>query len=392
MTTITFKKMLHCTTSGSDKIYIVQVEAGTSQSSFEVCGFNGRRGSTLTRQMKGTYASALAAQGVADNLVKEKLKKGYKELVGSPAPAALAQAGTAHADDEVASLAAKAVISLPTGVETVDDIATWAWRRKLKSVLLQQKMDGERVQCVVQNGRTMAWSRNRKPIVIQALPWMPDGLCVDAELIDGELHPFQIYGNALVETNELGLDFLARHLAHNRVGFTELAVDENFEAGLTAFGKKLALDGAEGFIIRDPNAGLKDGRDPAVLKLKFTATADVMLEPTPSARVAGMMVWNGKSYLNDPAKRCHIGDVTLPVGVKLNGGEIAEVRYLYKTQEGKLQQPVFLRMRDDLDNADCTLEKLTRIKGKSTNWGGMHEATDVIELAKGVVLEVDTRW
>ena len=389
MTTISFKKTLHCGTGGSDKLYIVQIEAVGPL--LEVCGFSGRRGSTLTRQLKGTYLNALLAQTVADNLVQEKLKKGYRELI-SPSTllvTAIAQSGATSADDEVAFEAAKAVISLPTGVETVEDIAKWATKRGMKSVFLQQKMDGERVQLVVKKGVPMAWSRNRRPLTIHAPEWLPDGLYLDAELVDGELHPFQVYGTAQVVTNGLGLDYLAHLHLRKWVGFTELLVDENFEAGLVAYGRQLALDGAEGFIVRDPDAPLKDGRDPGVLKLKFTATADVLLHNTERERVARMSVV--LSSLNGGPLH-HVGDVTLPAGATVLDGYIAEVRYLYKTEDGKLQQPVFLRLRDDLAVADCTLEKLTRIKGKATNWGSFREAVDVFALSKSVSLAVDTRW
>jgi ATP-dependent DNA ligase len=48
--------------------------------------------------------------------------------------------------------------------------------------------------------------------------------------------------------------------------------------------------------------------------------------------------------------------------LRLGRGErpVAEVEYLYATEDDQLFQPVFLRLRDDKEPDECTLDQLVR--------------------------------
>lgn len=80
---ILYRKDLHCTKGGSDKVYIVLiVQMKESNAPYRVIGLSGRRGNRLTVQPKSVESLWADAAKLANNIMYEKIKKFYN-LVGS---------------------------------------------------------------------------------------------------------------------------------------------------------------------------------------------------------------------------------------------------------------------------------------------------------------------
>ena len=121
-----------------------------------------------------------------------------------------------------------------------------------------------------------------------------------------------------------------------------------------AYFEKLRRQNAEGVIFRSPIDPYQFG-ERVMVKVKFWKDADVILYNIgrEGKRSAGMAVMDGEN-LRD------VGSVKLTDDMltSLNGGEVAVVKFLYCTEEGKLYQPSILRLRDDKNPLDCNFKQL----------------------------------
>lgn len=127
--------------------------------------------------------------------------------------------------------------------------------------------------------------------------------------------------------------------------------------------ERLQQSGAEGIVFKRRDAPWTAGRPSSggtQLKCKFIASADVVLVEN-AGNAYRMQVYDG-GRLRDVGKVFSgtTNELRASLDLQLSRGKrvVAEVRYLYATDDLNLFQPVFVRARDDKAEHECTLEQL----------------------------------
>jgi len=115
-------------------------------------------------------------------------------------------------------------------------------------------------------------------------------------------------------------------------------------------------EGQEGVVFKRIDASYVPGRPNSggdQYKFKFVETASVVVTAKNGKRSVRMGLYDGERLVS-------AGNVTIPVGQEIpEVGQIVEVRYLYAFPEsGALFQPVYLGVRDDIEEIECTVAQL----------------------------------
>ncbi len=156
------------------------------------------------------------------------------------------------------------------------------------------------------------------------------------------------------ETSYGVLAQMAEHFDRATLRLSPLAVTP---AEKQAQFNRLKAAGAEGVVFKRLGAAYTPGRPASGgdhLKLKFWASCSAVitrLNDKASFAVA----------LLDPATQTWVdmGNVTCPANKPLpKVGAVVEIRYLYAYRGGKLYQPFYRDLRDDIAPAECTLAQL----------------------------------
>lgn len=368
-----------CTSAGRDAVYELEIRE-TSPGLFHVEGRNGRRGATLTRQIKTQSPVAYAqARSIYDAEVKKRLKKDYQlQRTVNPQAQAQAQATTvpvASAAPAAAPQAAVTPIASPAlpvvqlrrnlGVRgmlltAVDGDEHVEALLKDDAFGLEVKHDGHRKLLVVNalwDGGIVVEAANRDgeetmvpQEAIDALRLTESGRFVlDGELVDNVFHPFDllvyqgkcIRDRAYTERRTL----LANLTAGCTMPVTETHVGETAKrAALVA----LLASGAEGGVFKRLDAAYAPGRCKDAFKVKFVASATVEVIAVNRKRSVEVAV------LHDGAK-VSMGNVTIPPNRAVPAvGEHVEVAYLYAYPNGgDFAQPTYKGARDDKTEADA---------------------------------------
>ena len=352
----------------SDKVYNAEIVEDRGRYTVHVSW--GRRGGGLQEGNKAVRVTRAEADKVFDRLVREKTTKGYQEITATVQPAAVAPpvgegsgtkagAGTTRAR---VGLAAQLLTALPD-----DELPSFLLD---DAMIAQQKLDGVRV--IVYVGDTIvATNRNGQPTqmanaALASLEYLPKGTCVDGEVLGNQFWLFDVLALA-------GQDVRSR-------GYLERwqMLDEELEPALTgganilplASGKtakqtlhdKLRRANAEGIVFKHRDAPYSSGRGTTQRKYKFQKSADVIiLENVGNAY--RMAVWDGSKLFD--IGRVFAGTTNASrndLDTRLARGEsvVAEVRYLYATDDHQLFQPVFVTRRDDKLATDCVRAQLVR--------------------------------
>jgi bifunctional non-homologous end joining protein LigD len=244
------------------------------------------------------------------------------------------------------------------------------------AVVAQQKLDGTRVLCHVVEGEVLPTNRSGQKTamggsVLKGLIHLPHGTVVDGEVVkhDGE----EIYW--LFDVLEFAGEDVSSETYEQR--FARLS--DEIEPGLsepvrvleTAWTKtqkrtlyeRLQQSGAEGIVFKQKRAPWSAGRPSSggtQLKCKFVSSADVVLVEN-AGNAYRMQVYEGGT-LRDVGKVFSgtTNESRAELDAQLANGKrvVAEVRYLYATDDLNLFQPVFVRARSDKPERQCTLEQL----------------------------------
>lgn len=355
---------LACTQGHSDKVYHVQLveEAG----GFRVTAQYGRRGGTLNRADKHHEAVPFAkAKGDFDTLIRSKLAKGYEYTTPRPEPANVPAPPVAKRQPTFTGVLPQLLnaIDLPEAERLICDPAFVA----------QEKHDGERRMLVVEAGEV--YGLNRKggvvevPAIIAGFAKMialgdASRLILDGEQIGDVLYVWDVLecrGNDLREqplTDRL-------HALQTLMSFWCASGDTPIRMTTTATSlsaKRALLDSMvakkkEGVVFKRASAPYTPGRPASggdCLKYKLTASATVRVKArTKGKRSVALEVTDGAQWFD-------VGNVTIPANHDVPvAGAIVECRYLYVAGVGgSLYQPVYLGVRTDQDEADCTLAQL----------------------------------
>lgn len=357
----------------SDKVYegaIVEEPDGT----FTVQVAWGRRGTPLQRGTKAVKVTLARAEAALDKVVREKKGKGYEEVTATAAPAAVAppvgqgsasKAGVGSRRARLGQAAQLLVACEPDELEAL--LADEAW-------VAQQKLDGARVlvhvkESVVATNRSGEVTELASAELLSCLAEAPRGSVLDGELVGDEYHVFDLLQHGTQDLRTTGyldrwleLDALVDQLS----GPVRLVALARTEAEKRALFARLEAERAEGIVFKRRGAPYTPGRPSsggAQLKHKFVKSADVVI--VENAGNAYAMVVFDQDGAERAVGKVFAGTTTATrkaIDAKLGAGErpVAEVEYLYATDDDQLFQPVFLRLRADKAAEECTLDQLVR--------------------------------
>jgi bifunctional non-homologous end joining protein LigD len=228
---------------------------------------------------------------------------------------------------------------------------------------LQDKYDGKKITVRVKNGQGQAFNKKGQPVVIPQ-QIMADILTCGKDLeIDGELigTKYIVYDMLSFKEDLRRKTYRERHSHIPRVAY-----DCSFGRSITvaplyvgAEAKRARYEeiqgmGGEGVIFKKLDAPFTAGKaHGAMFKYKFYATASCIVGLGREGKRSVSLRLMDRSHLID------VGNVTIPPNKAVpNPGDIVEIKYLYAFRGGSLYQPIYLGIRDDVDNLECTISQL----------------------------------
>jgi len=242
--------------------------------------------------------------------------------------------------------------------------------------IFEPKIDGFRA---IWNGRKFI-SRNGRVLesVIEGLP--PD-MVLDGELIvydERGLPSFQLMQQGGDSTyvvfdilEEKGKDLRSLPLMERKKRLESLQARERFQVSpYTEDGRRIFQlikdKGGEGVIAKRKDSRYREGRSSAWLKVKLFKTADcVILGYKRKIREIGSL----ELGVYDNGELLHVGNVgtgfteafLAALKPRLDQGEVlvCEIKFQEFTRDRKLRAPVFLRLREDKEPRECTLEQFS---------------------------------
>lgn len=359
----------------SDKIYnaaIVEDGPGT----FTVKVEWGRRGSSPNTGTKAVRVTRAAADKKFDSLVREKTGKGYQVLTPEVRPAAVAPpqgegSGSKAGKDTRARTGQAAQLLNAIEREAADRLLADP------AFGAQQKLDGMRVLLKVGPDGVVGSNRQGQVLAVPkevaaAAAEAPVGTLLDGELLrtpDGpEYWVFDLLAHGTDDLRSQGylvryqeLDALAEELSPPIRKVALARTPEQKRALL----KRLETERAEGIVFKRLDAPYTPGRPAsggAQLKHKFVKSADVFVTENAGNAYQMAVFHEGKQRLVGKVFAGTTNESRRELDALLAAGQrpVAEVRYLYATEDDQLFQPVFAALRDDKAPEDCLLSQLVR--------------------------------
>ena len=363
---------LSCQEGSADKVYQASLRAVDDLWVVEFA--YGKRSSSLKTGTKTQEpVDYKTAKSVFDKLIKSKLSGGYVSDVGA----------TAYTRAEGGAEDSGMRPQLPIALEEADV----AKLMRDESWWLQRKYDGENRMIQVRSGQVRGI--NRKGYFVDLPQDWKDYLSVLPDcLIAGEHCGSLFHAFDLLErdgSDLRGLNFQARFSALQRligvtfkwfegteeegqacrdetaVRFRIVEAHSRGELKQKAF-EKLKLDGCEGVVFKSVYDTFETGKSLASRKFKFveSCTCIVLSLNTQRSVQIGCLDLDG-SMVN-------LGSVTIPANHEVPAvDDLAEVRYLYRFENGCLEQPCYLGVRNDIDRSDAGIWQISRIKAKATS-------------------------
>ena len=334
----------------SDKVYHAAVEE--KDGGHVVTFAYGRRGSTLTTGTKTQAPVSLAeATKIHDKLVASKVAKGYRPSGESAPP--YHQTGEEARDSGIRC-------------QLLNPVDECEVPRLLEDgrYCLQEKHDGRRLLVRRRGGEVTGINRRGLFVavpgpVVRALRDLPHGVLIDGEAVGEVLHAFD-----LLEAE--GRDLRERPYSLRFAGLLALLEPDHpalrpVVTVTTLNDKRVFFDtfrmcGSEGVVFKDLEAPFSPGRPNSggsQLKFKFVQTASCIVDTHNGRRSVALA-------LLDDGRRVRAGNVTIPANHDIpKCGDVVEIRYLYAFREsGSLYQPVYLGVRDDIPESECTVDQL----------------------------------
>lgn len=357
----------------SDKVYYARVvPAGAAV--YDVVVQWGRRGSTLSQGKKAVKVSLEKAQATLDRLVREKLNKGYEAMSGTVKPA------------EVAPPMGEGSGSKATGVrkrvgrvaQLLNPVEGHEVERLLSDerVVAQQKLDGNRVLCHLVDGEVLPTNRAGQKTsvsahVLEGLAHLPSGTVVDGEVVrhdEGEVYwlfdVLEFAGEDVTGASyEERFTRLTDELEPGLVEPVRVLETAQTSAQKRALYERLQQRGAEGIVFKRKDAQYTPGRPASggtQLKCKFVSAADVVLVENAGNAYRMQVYENRRARDVGKVFSGTTNELRAQLDAALARGQrpVAEVRYLYATDDFNLFQPVFVRVRDDKAEHDCDFAQL----------------------------------
>lgn len=358
----------------SDKVYnAFIVENAGSPATYDVLVEWGRRGASLNYGKKANNVTLAQATKEYDKLVREKTNKGYQELTATVKPAAVAPP-VGQGSASLAPNAARKIVGPKAQLLNPIDDGTLEQFIIDDDWLAQQKLDGKRVLAMIEADGVVALNRNGQETTADAslldgVSMLANGTVVDGEIVGDTYWLFDVLKAGARDVTSLS--YAKRHAL----------LSEELEPGLSGNVRVLPVvsgaknkrdliarmtsQNAEGVVFKDKRAPYTAGRPSSggtQRKHKLIKSADVAIMMN-AGNAYLMCVYNGKKPVEcgkvfagtTNESRKEIDDL-LAKGVM----PVAEVQYLYATDDDKLFQPVFVRLRDDKKPFDCAHAQLVK--------------------------------
>lgn len=368
---------LHCTEGGSDKVYNIFLDDRPNGMGY-VHAENGRRGSTLTPQIKTPqpvpYHEAIKEY---NKLKNEKInKKRYNILREVDTDSLISNRSMAIQETTIDAktgkvekkltvipvtpvLGPKPVILVPqllnsiTEAEVEKYINDDAW-------MAQEKKDGHR-RPIIADGKILGLNKKGEevPLIEGLAKSLPKDtrIAFDGEQIGEKHYAFDILmlnGKSLRE-----MDAKRRYELLKEVKFGKdiVVIETAFTTEeKRALYESLKRDKKEGIIFKRKTSAYKSGRPSSYgdhLKFKLQNSASFIVDSiTEGKRSVGLVVLDGVT-------RVSVGKCTIPPNQDVPCiGDIVEVQYLYAYKGGSIFQPVYLRRRNSVDAAECIISQL----------------------------------
>ena len=332
----------------SDKVYQCQIEPAGERFVVNFC--YGRRGSTLNTGTKTNVPVDLdSAQRILNKLIKEKKAKGYSE-----GPDATPYQ---HSDQQPSGI-------LPQLLNSIEE-ATVLDLMNDDNWCMQEKQDGRRL-IISKQGQDITGINKKGNTVGLALPLFNVVKDFDADvIIDGESIGDHLYAFDLLELDAVDIrswPYRERLAALMNLLFSvQQRQIKLVETGFTTEQKlamlnKLKAGKREGIVFKQVHSVYTPGRPNTggnQLKHKFVATLSAVVAKVNVQRSVELRLLGQNGWVS-------CGNVTIPANHKTpQAGQVCEIRYLYAFKEsGVLFQPVYLGLRDDVDDFECLASQL----------------------------------
>lgn len=248
------------------------------------------------------------------------------------------------------------------------------------NMVAQQKVDGDRLMVVVEDGRVRALNRDGRlysnPVprkVLRQFEGMPGTWCFDGELLD-ELWLFDLpmAGGDVVAPN-MPYEFRQSVLERVFASWQPDPVVRLLPTARTQWAKRSLIDQVmssrhEGIVFRNLSASYLSGpkRGLGMLKAKHVKTIDCVVT---GVRVDGRN--NCHVSVFEQGHLVEVGSCAMLGKPAVVPGDVVEVKYLYADTNRRLVQSAFLRVRDDKAPTECTIDQLVYTNRSVIDHGGL---------------------
>lgn len=356
---------LHCTVSGSDKVYHCMI--GEETGGYAVNFAYGRRGTALSYGSKTQSPVSLEkAEKIYDKLVAEKTSKGYVLAPGISGDVFGIQAlgsGSSTPDVPVIKQQKESSGVLPQLLNpcTEDELEIYL---KSDDWGCQEKYDGDRRLILVRDSK--AQGINRKGQFVQLMPKTVEAALLPGidMILDGEAIGETLFAFGILECdgeNLRGLPYFKSYMRlqevlspypHEGIQVIPLALTTEEKKALF---DKVKAEGGEGVVFKRLGAPYNMGRPNKggdQLKYKNWESASCLVIGINDKRSVQLGLYDADKLIN-------VGNVTIPPNKDIpQKGTVVEIRYLYAYKGGSLFQPQYEGERTDIDPSDCDTAQL----------------------------------
>lgn len=350
---------LYFSEGSSDKFYTISVvdEGG----SFSVPFVFGRRGATGQTGEKVSGVDYAKAKKAYDQVVHEKMAKGY-----TPGAGMKPYAGTPK-EKEATGIHCQ-LLNFIDEAEALALIGNPAYvaQEKLDGIRLMLRFDGGRLTSINRKGLERGFPSEVEADAKKIASYSKGDFILDGECVGTTYYVFDVLEfdgkDMRGEYVEARLKWLDSYMS-DACGTNKLKSIKVVQTARTQIEKKALWDivkraNGEGVVFKERAATYKAGRPNAGgtwLKHKFVSTASCIVTGVNAKRSISL----GMLDDSDASNIVDVGNCTIPPNKQVPKTDaIVEIRYLYCAAQGSLYQPVYLGVRDDLSVDDCKTSQL----------------------------------